>query len=376
MAVTIKRITSRLELRSFVDFPNRLYKGNPYFVPKIFMDEMDTLTPSRNPAFQFSEAAKFLAYKDGEIVGRVAAIVNHRANDKWNHKEVRFGWIDFIDDPEVSKALIDKVAEFGRQRGMERIVGPLGFTDFDPEGMLVDGFDQLCTMALIYNHPYYPKHLEAMGFQKEIDWLEYKVFVPEKLPEKIERVSRVAQERYGYRVRKITSKEVKREGLGYKIFDLINKNYDVLYNYTPLTEELIDKYVGSYLGVLDMNFVSLIEDKDGELAGVGITMPSITKALQKCGGKLFPTGWIDVMDSLYFHREGSVEMLLIAVRPESRPHGLLAMILGDLIPRFIKAGISFGETNAELESNKAVQSPWDMFEKEYTKRRRTYIKDL
>ena len=376
MALSIKKISTRMELRLFVDFPNHLYKDNPYFVPKIFMDELDTLTPSKNPAFEFSEAAFYLAYRDDEIVGRVAAIVNHRANERWNHKEVRFGWFDFIDDPEVSKALIDKVIEFGKKRGMDKIVGPLGFTDFDPEGMLVEGYDKLCTMALIYNHPYYPVHMENMGFRKEIDWLEYKVFVPDELPEKIKRVSNIAEERYGYKVRKVTSREVKKQKLGYKIFELINETYGNLYNFTPLTEGLIDKYVGSYLGVLDFDFVSLIEDKDGELAAVGITMPSITKALQKCGGKLFPGGWVHVMNSLYFKHEGSVEMLLVAVRPESRTHGLLAMILADLIPRYIKAGITFGETNAELEDNKAVQSPWEMFEKEQTKRRRTYIKDI
>ena len=351
MALSIKKISTRMELRLFVDFPNHLYKDNPYFVPKIFMDELDTLTPSKNPAFEFSEAAFYLAYRDDEIVGRVAAIVNHRANERWNHKEVRFGWFDFIDDPEVSKALIDKVIEFGKKRGMDKIVGPLGFTDFDPEGMLVEGYDKLCTMALIYNHPYYPVHMENMGFRKEIDWLEYKVFVPDELPEKIKRVSNIAEERYGYKVRKVTSREVKKQKLGYKIFELINETYGNLYNFTPLTEGLIDKYVGSYLGVLDFDFVSLIEDKNGELAAVGITMPSITKALQKCGGKLFPGGWVHVMNSLYFKHEGSVEMLLVAVRPESRTHGLLAMILADLIPRYIKAGITFGETNAELEES-------------------------
>ena len=376
MALSIKKVTSRSELRSFVEFPNKLYEGNPYFVPKIFMDEMDTLNPSKNPAFEFSEAALYLAYRDGEIVGRVAAIVNNRANEKWNHKEVRFGWIDFIDDKEVSKALINKVVEFGRQRGMTEIVGPLGFTDFDPEGMLVEGFDKMCTMALIYNHPYYKDHLEALGFEKEVDWLEYKVFVPEELPEKITRVAKVATERYGYRIRKITSKQVKKENLGQKIFDLINETYGSLYNFTPLTPGLIDKYVGSYLGLLDMDFVSLVETADGEMAAAAITMPSITGALKKCGGHLFPTGWAHLLNSLYYHHEESIEMLLVGVRPQYKNHGLLALIFSDLIPRYIKGGFKFGETNAELEGNKAVQAPWEMFEKEQTKRRRIYKKSI
>ena len=376
MALSIKKVSTRAELRSFVEFPNRLYKGNPYYVPKIFLDEVNTLSPSKNPAFEFSEAALYLAFRDGDIVGRVAAIVNNKANEKWNHKEVRFGWIDFIDDPEVSKALINKVIEFGKQRGMTEIVGPLGFTDFDPEGMLVEGFDKMCTMALIYNHPYYPVHLEAMGFEKEVDWLEYKIFVPEKLPEKIERVAAIATERYGYRIRKITSKQVKKENLGQKIFALINETYGGLYNFTPLTPALIDKYVDSYLGLLDMDFVTLIESKDGDLAAAAITMPTITGALRKCGGHLLPGGWVHLLNSLYYHHEESIEMLLVGVKPEYQNHGLLGLIFSDLVPRFIKGGFKYGETNAELEGNKAVQAPWEMFEKEQTKRRRIYKKKI
>ena len=374
MAVILKQVLSRRDLRKFVDFPNRLYKGNPYFVPKLFTDEIATLDPKKNPAYDFSESRLYLAYKDGEIAGRVAAIINHKANEKWNHKEMRFGWIDFIDDREVSAALIGKVIEYGREKGMDTVVGPLGFTDFDPEGMLVEGFDQLCTMALIYNHPYYPEHLEAMGFTKEIDWVEYKIFIPKQVPERIAQVARLVEERYDIHVRKITRKEVKKENMGQRIFGLINETYGHLYNFTPLPPALIDKYVNDYLGLLDLKYITLLE-RQGELVGYGIIMPSIVRALQKCRGKLFPFGWYHLLRSMYFKHEPNVEMLLVGVKPEYR--GGMAVLFNEFIPLANKAGFVYGETNAELETNNAVQNQWDgNFENEQKKRRRIYKIDL
>ena len=374
MAVIIKQVLSRRDLRKFVDFPNRLYKGNPYFVPKLFTDEIATLDPKKNPAYDFSESRLYLAYKDGEIAGRVAAIINHKANEKWNHKEMRFGWIDFIDDREVSAALIGKVIEYGREKGMDTVVGPLGFTDFDPEGMLVEGFDQLCTMALIYNHPYYPEHLEAMGFTKEIDWVEYKIFIPKQVPERIAQVARIVEERYDIHVRKITRKEVKKENMGQRIFGLINETYGHLYNFTPLPPALIDKYVNDYLGLLDLKYITLLE-RQGELVGYGIIMPSIVRALQKCRGKLFPFGWYHLLRSMYFKHEPNVEMLLVGVKPEYR--GGMAVLFNEFSPLANKAGFVYGETNAELETNNAVQNQWDgNFENEQKKRRRIYKIDL
>lgn len=376
MPITIKKVENRKELNMFVDFPNTLYKGNPYYVPKIFSDEIETLDPKKNPAYEFSEAALYLAYKDGKLAGRVAAIVNNRANEKWNHKEVRFGWIDFIDDREVSRALIDKVIEFGKERGMDQITGPLGFTDFDPEGMLVEGYDKLCTLALIYNYPYYPEHLEAMGFTKAVDWLEFKINVPDQVPERISRISNIVSAKYGFKVRKVTRSEVRKEGLGQKIFDAINECYGELFDFTPLTPKLINKYVDAYLGIINMDFVTVIVDSNNELVAVGITMPSITKALQKCRGKLFPFGWYHILKSMYKASEGSVELLLIAVLPEYRNQGLMAMILNDLVPIYIKHGIKFGESNAELETNTKVQDTWKSFPTEQHKKRRAYTKSI
>ncbi len=376
MSVELIQVKNRKQLRDFVEFPNTLYKDSKYYVPKLSMDELSTLDPKKNPAFEFSEAALYLAYKDGKLAGRVAAIVNHKANKKWNHKEVRFGWIDYIDDLEVSKALIDKVIEYGKAKGMEKIVGPLGFTDFDPEGMLVEGFEEMCTMVLLYNYPYYPKHMEALGFRKEIDWLEYKIFIPDSVPERIERLAKIIPEKYGVRVRKITRREIRKEKLGHKIFALVNETYKNLYNFTQLTEEMIDKYVNFYLGLIDLKYITLVEDKNKNIVAFGLSMPSIVNALRKCRGKLFPFGWYHIIKSLYFKHEDCVELLLIGVKAEYRNHGLLALIFNDLIPRYNKAGFKYGESNAELETNFMIQSPWDNFEFEQKKRRRVVYKDI
>lgn len=293
MSVTIKQVQSRSDLRKFVRFPEKLYRANKYYVPKIEFDQMDTLDPKVSPSAEFCDSALYLAYKDGELVGRVAAIVNKKANAQWDHQEVRFGWYDFIDDQEVSKALMDKVEEFGRERNMDAVVGPLGFTDFDPEGMLVAGYDKLSTMALIYNHPYYKDHVEAMGFEKEIDWVEYKVTVPkDHLPEKLERVANIVKDRYGVHVRPITKKLLRQNDGEYvgKIFDIINECYKVLYNYTVLPRSMADKYIGFYLKVLDLKYVTVFEDKNDEIVAFGICMPSIVRALQKSRGRLFPFG--------------------------------------------------------------------------------------
>ena len=376
MSLKIIQVKSRKELRDFVDFPNRLYKGVPYYVPKLRIDEISTLDPAKNPAYEFSEAALYLAYKDGDIVGRVAAIINHKANARWNHKEVRFGWIDYIDDRSVSEALINKVIVFGKERGMEKIVGPLGFTDFDPEGMLVEGFDQMCTMVLIYNYPYYPEHMEALGFTKEADWVEYKLFIPERVPERIEKLAKIVPAKSGVRTRKISRREIRKERLGYKIFQLVNETYGDLYNFTPLPEKLIDKYVDFYLGVIDLKYITLVEDENNNILAFGISMPSIAQALKKSGGRLFPFGWFHILKSLYIKHEEGVELLLVGVKAEYRNKGLLAMIYNDCIPLYIKGGFKYGERNAELETNIQVQSPWYNFEYEQKKRRRVVGKDI
>jgi len=343
----------------------------------MYGDEIKTFTPDKNPAYKFSEVGLWLAYNEsGQIVGRVAAIINKLANEKWNHKEVRYGWLEFVDNQEVSQALIDKVIEFGKKRGMDRIVGPLGFTDFDAEGMVVEGFDQMASFMLAYNYPYYPKHFEAMGFKKEIDWLEYKIYIPDEVPERIVRISNLIQQKYGYHYKTVTKKMVTKEGYGQKIFDLVNECYGTLYNFTILPQDVIDSYIDSYLGVLDMKYVSLVEDENDNLVAFGVAMPSLARAMQKCGGHLFPFGWIHAAKTLYFKHDEILELMLIGVKPEHRNKGLLAMIFNDMIPTLIKEGFEYAESNAELENNMRIQNPWEMFKYEQKKRRRIYGKDI
>ncbi|MBQ7195708.1 MAG: N-acetyltransferase [Bacteroidales bacterium] len=376
MGVTIQRVADKKALKTFVDYPNKLYKGNPYFVPALFEDEIDTLDMNENPAAAFCKSELYLAYKDGELVGRVAAIINTRANEKWSHDEVRFGWIDFIDDPEVSKALIGAVEDFGRRNGMKTITGPLGFTDFDPEGMLIEGFEELSTQALIYNYPYYPVHLEALGFRKESDWLEYRITIPEALPPKYERISAMLRERYGLKVRKFSKKQLQKEDWGHKVFDLVNESYASLYNFTILPQEMVDKYVDTYLGLLDPKFVAVVTDSEENVVGFGIMMPSIVHALQKCGGKMFPFGWFHLLKSMYLKYEDTLELLLIGVKEEYRKKGVVALIFQDLLATARKAGFKYAETNAELESNYSMSTMWGEMEFRQHKRRRAYTKDI
>ena len=376
MSVQIKQVLSRKDLRTFVNFQNQLYKGNPYFVPKIFMDEMATLDEKKNPAYAFSEAALYLAYKDGQLAGRVAAIVNHRANERWNHKEVRFGWIDFIDDREVSKALLDKVMEFGRAKGMDVIVGPLGFTDFDPEGMLVEGFDVLSTMALIYNHPYYNDHMAAMGFEKDADWIEYKVTIPEECPERWDRMFKIISQRANVHLKPLTRRIIRKEDYGHKVFKCINDCYKDLYNFTVLPDHMADKYLGFYLSILDLNYLSMVENEKGDLVAFGITMPSIARALQKSRGKLFPFGWWHIIKSLMIKHEEGAEMLLVGVHPDYQNSGINALLFMDMFTKYHERGVVWAESNAILETNLKNQGQFRDFNPECKKRRRSYIKKL
>lgn len=374
--VIIKEVKSKSDYRIFIDFPEKLYKDNPCYVPPLFFDQMDTLIPSRNPASSFCDSALYLAYRDGEIVGRIAAIVNKKANEQWNHQEVRFGWYDFVDDMEVSSALMEKVYEFGRARHMDSVVGPLGFTDFDPEGMLVDGYDKLSTMALIYNHPYYVKHIESMGFEKDADWIEYKVFIPEVLPDKLIRVANIVKQRSNVHIKTLTRSIIRKENYGRKIFNLINECYKDLYNFTVLPDDLADKYLGFYLSILDLKYVSMVENENDELVAFGITMPSLAKALIKSRGKFFPFGWIHLLKALFLKHDEGVEMLLIGVRPDYQNKGINSLLFLDIFERFHKMGLKWAESNAVLESNTKNQANWNYFDNECAKKRRSYKKQL
>lgn len=380
MSVEIREVKTRKELKDFIAFPNKLYKGCPYYVPKMAFDERNALDPKVNPASEFCESALFLAYKDGVIAGRVAAILNKKANKTWNHDEIRYGWIDFIDDIEVSRALLAAVEDFGRARGMKKIVGPLGFTDFDAEGMVVDGFDKISTLFLLYNYPYYPKHMEALGYTKVIDWIEYNIMIPKSIDdhvnERFKRIASIVRARYHVHVKKPTKRDILKKGWGQEIFRLINKTYGTLYNFTQLTPAMVDNYVKSYLGFIDLQYVTLVVDDNDKILAFGVSIPSVTRAFQKAKGHLFPFGWFHVLKSMYFKHEESVELMLAGIDPEWQNRGLYALLFEDLTPRYIKGGFKYAETNAELETNVKISKPWHMFEYKAVKRRRVYGKDL
>lgn len=376
MSVEIVTVKSRKQFRIFAEFANNLYKGHPYYVPSMPSDDLATFDKDKNAAYEFSEAEFYLAYKDGKVAGRIAAIINYKANKSWNKDQVRFGWIDFIDDIEVTKALLEAVVAFGKERGMKEIVGPLGFTDFDPEGMLIEGFDEMGSMPMIYNHPYYMHHLEQLGYVKETDWVEYLVTVPEVIPERHFRIAEVIRERNNLHVRKITRRELRKEKYGHKFFNLINETYAHLYGYSLLSEKQIEQYVDLYMSFLDLRMVSFVENQNGELIGAGITMPSLSKALQKCNGKLFPFGWWYLLKTIFIKKPETMDMLLVGVKPEYRNKGVTTLLIIDVFQSCKKFGIKYAETCGELETNTAVQSMWKEFEHRLHKRRRLFVKSI
>ena len=379
-SVQIKRVETKKDLKDFIEFHYDLYEGDPYDAPNLYSDELNTLSRDKNAAFDFCEAEYFLALKEGKVVGRVAAIINHKANEKWEKKDVRFGWIDFIDDIEVSNALLKAVEDYGKEKGMTSIVGPLGFTDMDPEGMLTWGFDQLGTMATIYNYDYYPKHMEKLGgWEKDNDYVEYRLDVPETAPEKYTKIAEMVEKRYNLHARKLTKKEIFEGGYGKKLFDLINVTYSHLYGFSELSERQIDQYVKMYFPLADLDLITVVEDgnKDNQLVGLAITIPSLTRALQKCHhGRLFPFGWWHLLRAIKFHKTEVVDLLLIGVLPEYRSKGANSLVFADLIPRYVKYGFKWGETHVEMETNESVQSQWGPLDPTMHKKRRCYRKAI
>lgn len=380
-SVRIEKVTDKKGLKTFIEYHHELYEGNEFDAPNLYCDDFATLSKDKNAAFDFCEAEYFIAYKDGKPAGRIAGIINHKANDKWERKSVRFGWIDFIDDLEVSAALFDAVEQWGRGKGMTEIVGPLGFTDLDPEGMLIDGFDQLGTQATIYNYPYYPEHMKKLtGWEKDNDYVEYKLIVPDEVPDKYAKIASMIEKRYNLHVKKLKRSEIfGADGYGQKIFDVINATLGHLYGYSELSQRQIDQYIKMYLPMADLNLITLIEDRgaDNKVVGVGITIPSLTRALQKCRkGRLFPLGWWHVLRALKFHKTEVVDLLLVGVLPEYRSKGANSLLFADLIPWYQRYGFKWGETHVEMETNEKVQSQWQYLESILHKRRRCYVKKI
>ncbi|WP_455050627.1 N-acetyltransferase [Hoylesella nanceiensis] len=379
-SITIKKVETKEDLKAFIEFHYDLYEGNEYDVPNLYSDEVNTLSKDKNAAFDFCVANYYLAIRDNKVVGRVAAIINNKANEKWDQKRVRFGWIDFIEDKEVLEALLKAVEDFGKAHGMNEIVGPLGFTDMDPEGMLTWGFDQLGTMPTIYNYDYYPRLLESLpGYEVDNKYVEYKLFVPDTVPEKYAKIAEMIQNRYNLRIKKLTKKDIFEGGYGKKIFELINSTYKDLYGFSELSQKQIDQYINMYFPFADLSLITLVEDAsaDNKLVGIGITLPSLSEALQKCKkGRLFPFGWFHLLRAIKFHKTKIVDLLLIGVLPEYRMKGVNALIFADLIPRYQAYGFEWGETQVEMETNTNVQSQWETLNPVMHKRRNCYKKVL
>jgi len=375
--VEIKEVTTKADLGLFVQFYYDLYRGNDCAVPFLYSEEMATLRSDKNPSFECCESKYFLAYKDGKIAGRVAAIINRRANERWNCHQVRFGWFDFIDDIDVSTALLKAVEDWGIEKGMNEIAGPLGFIDTDREGMLVEGFDQLSTMYINYNYPYYPQHMERMeGFRKDNDYLEMKVKVPEVVPEKFAKLTEMVKKRYGLRVHKFTRRELIEQNYGRRVFQLLNATYKDLYGFSQLSETQVDKLVNDYIKIADLNLVTAIMDGD-KMVGFGITFPSFSRALQKTrDGRFLPFGWWHLLKILKWHKTPIVDLLLIGVLPEYRSKGANALIFDDLIRQFQAYGFEWAETGPQMETNEGVLSHWQYLESINHRRHRCYRKKL
>ncbi|MDR1357583.1 MAG: hypothetical protein LBJ58_07945 [Tannerellaceae bacterium] len=375
MEIEVKEITGRKDLKKFVKFNIELYKDSPYHVPGLIDEELMTLSRTKNPAFEVSEAIYFLAYKGGKIVGRIAGIINNTSNEKWQQKAARFGFVDFIDDIEVADALFGAVEKWAKDKGMEEIHGPLGFTDMDHEGMLVHGFDLMGTMATIYNYPYYPVHMERMGYVKAQDWKEYKIYIPEEVPEKHLRIGEIVKNKYGLKTMKFKSRK---EIWPYadKIFRALNEAYSPLYGVVPLTEKQIKYYVNMYIPMLRLDMITVIvREADDAVVGFGITMPNLSHALRKARGRIFPFGIIPLLWTLHSNPR-IIDLYLIGVLPEYQGKGVNALVFNDLIPVYIKCKVEYAESNPELETNNAVQAQWDYFKREHHKTRRAFKKQL
>lgn len=370
----IKEVVNKKQLKTWVKFPNKMYKDNPNFVPFLSMDEMGTFNPKKNPAYEFCETRLFLAYKEGKVVGRIGGLINHAYNKKWNKNAIRYTRFDFIDDFEVSSALFNAVVSWGKERGYTEIMGPIGFTDMDHEGMLVEGFDQFNMSITFYNHPYYIDHMEKLGLRKDVDWVEYLLTVPEKLDERMSKISEHVLKKNGltyvtYKDRKSLRADVK------EAFELIDVCFSVLYGTVPLTPKVIEKVADDYVPIINLDYVCSIKDREGKIIGFGALCPSMAKALKKSNGKLFPFGLFRVLKALN-GKNDVLEMYFVAVAPEYQKLGIPAIIINGILAKCIENGVKYCETGPELETNANVQSMWKTFERKQHKRRRCFIKEI
>ena len=374
MSVVIKEVITKSDLKKWVDFPNKLYKNCEPYCPFLFSDEISTFTRAQNPAYEFCETKLFLAYKNKKIVGRIGGLINHAANKKWKTSEIRFTRFDFIDDYEVSSALFNKVVEWGKSRGYDKITGPIGFTDMDHEGMLVEGFNEMNMSITFYNHPYYIDHCVKLGLKKEVDWVEYQVAVPEQLDEKYGKIAEYLAKRNGYKLVQYNDRKTLQKD-AYEAFKVIDIAFSVLHGTVPLTEEIIDKAIKDYIPIVNLKYICSIKDKEDKILGFAVMMPSIARALKKSNGRLFPFGIFNMLKAINGKNE-TLEMFFVAVSPEYQNKGIPAIMMNHLIKVCIDNGVKVCETGPELELNESVQSLWKGMNVRQHRRRRCWVRDL
>ncbi len=374
MSVIIKEVKTKKDLKKWVDFPNKLYKGNKYYVPFLFNDEMDTFTKEKNPAYEYCETKLFLAYQGKKIVGRIGALLNHAYNEKWNKLAMRFTRFDFIDDYEVSEALFNEVVTWAKENNLNEVMGPIGFHDMDHEGMLVEGYEELNMSITFYNYPYYLTHMERLGLKKDIDWMEFQLLVPEKLDERIKKISDYIMNKNGFKVVMYTDRKLlKKEA--YDAFKVIDKEFGKLYGTVPLTDKVINKALADYIPIVNLKYVCTVKDKNNKIIGFAVLVPSIAKALKKSNGRMFPFGIFRLLKALK-GKNDTLEMFFVAVSEEYQKQGIPAIIINTILDMCIKNGVKICETGPELENNEAVQSMWKTFDTRHHKRRRCFIKEI
>lgn len=374
METKIKEVITKEQLKKWVDFPNKLYKDNPYYVPFLFPDELSTFTREQNPAHEYCDTKLFLAYQDNKIVGRIGIIVNHAYNKKWGKNAIRFTRFDFIDDYDVSRALFDKVLEMAKEYSLTQAMGPIGFHDLDHEGMLVDGFDQLNMSITFYNHPYYLDHMQRLGLSKDIDWVEYKVYIPKESNPRFSKISDYLLKRNGFQLVNYTDRKTLKKD-AYEAFGVIDEAFAKLYGTVPLTDKVIDRAIKDNISIVNMKYVCSIKDKEGKIIAFALMVPSIAKALKVSNGKLLPFGIFKMLKALNGKNE-VMEMYFTGVKPEYQKSGVMGIVLNYMVNVCIANGVKYCETGPELETNEAVQSMWKDFEVEQHKRRRCYIMDI
>jgi len=373
LGIEIREVLTNRELTTFIRFPFQIYQDHPFWVPALDFDELNTLRRDKNPAFEYCEARYWMAFRDGKPVGRIAGIINRRYIEKWKNRYARFGWIDFVDDESVCRALVQTVEDWARQNRLAAVHGPLGFTDLDREGMLVEGFQELGTLATIYNHSYYPKYLEACGYRKDTDWVEFQAKNPAEVPEKIQRVAEIARKRLKLRVLELKKpKDILPYAKG--VFDVLDAAYAGLYGVVPLTDRQVDAYIKQYFGFVNPEYIKIVVDDHDKVAGFLIALPSLSRALQKSRGRLLPLGFIHLYSAL--KRNKYLDMYIAAVRPDLQGKGVNAIFMTEIAKSAGKNGVISAESNPELETNQRVQSSWDYFETRQHKRRRCYLKGL